>query len=200
MPMADKRQEPETDRYVLRVPHPDPGSNAGQSFLEDSPEHAKTIAFLIAEWNALEQKLVYLTSLSMEVHRRVIIPMVYASDSSRTRLESIRGALAILFKDEPTQHAEMTEILDAAGGFLTQRNKYAHAVYGKSKQGELVLHNVREHTSDLVPLHDIQHQFERMKALSDRIGRLLARKMIEVQEAKKKLPRPGESAPQPRDA
>src|SRR5262245_29794224 len=106
--------------------------DSGPTFLEDYPEHARLIGCLIAEWTAIEYKLMWLASFRMGVNARVVQPMIYGIDSSNARLESLRGAFMAIHNKSEAMRSEMEATLSESKQLLTQRNKYAHAIYGEN--------------------------------------------------------------------
>lgn len=143
------------------------------ALVEQFPDHMRVIGCLIAEWSHVEYKLVVLLSLAAKVDLRAMQTMLYAVESSRARLSVIRAMFTYL-KDD-VRRTEALDLLDEAGSLLQQRNKYAHALYGESGSGEIAIVGVKDRTGVDMPLHDITHQFTRMKALSFRVGRMLSR-------------------------
>lgn len=162
-------------------------TDAPESVLDAFPEHAKLIACLLAEYSALEHKLATMVAWSMGNRKGVAIPMIYAVESSRARLEAMRAALIVLMKQyAPDTVASFNGLFDAARGLLMQRNKYAHALFGKNtKTGELMRIDPANYEATEVPLHDIQHQLDRMKEHSFQVGKLLEPVLAKVREQRR---------------
>lgn len=160
--------------------------NRSVSFLEEFPDHAKAIACLIAEYSAIEHRLATLAAAFMGNRKGVALPMIYAIESSRGRLEAIRAAiLAVVRSIRPDSEAAMNQLVDETAKLLTQRNKYAHAVFGKNtRTGALMVLNPSNWESTELPLHDVQHQLKRMKDHSALVHQILA----PVYEAMRKEP------------
>jgi hypothetical protein len=147
-------------------------SYATATIIEGYPDHARIIGYIIAEWTQVEFKLIMWLAFCLRLDRMIIKPMLYAIETSRGRLEAMTSAFLVLFKEEP-ERSEVLAILTEAKSLLNQRNKFAHAAYAKSSTGELAIVKPRTDEAVELPVHDLRHQFERMRALSDRIGQKL---------------------------
>lgn len=143
------------------------------------PEHLQLIGHIVAEWSNLEFKFVWLASLIIGVEHLVLYSMVYSNESNRARLNCIASALEAFYAFRPKEHPEIAELIEEAQGCLRQRNKYAHALFGTSNNGSLMVLDPREistlhRTGTLgtsLPLHDLKYQLERITNLSIRIGK-----------------------------
>lgn len=146
--------------------------------LEEFPEHAKTIALIIATWSQIEFNLSLFLAASLRADRGIIQPMIYAIESSGARMEAIRTALLRIYPGEKAAKF-IGDLMAEASQLLVQRNKYAHAYYGQiDEPKELALIGLHEkRKTTVVPLHDLAHQYERMKKLSHRTAVLVAAEM-----------------------
>lgn len=172
-------------------------TKAPETALDAFPEHAKLIACLIAEYSAMEHKLATMVAWSMGNRKDVVLPMIYAVDSSRARLEAMRAALIVLMEQRaPDTVPRFNALFDTARALLTQRNKFAHALFGKNtKTGELMRIDPSNYDSTEVPLHDIQHQLNRMKDHSFQVGQMLE-PLLEKLRAQRQASAPPAPAPQ----
>jgi hypothetical protein len=91
----------------------------------------------------------------------------------------MRAAFQRLLADEA--RTEVLGLIKEAQSLLTQRNKFAHSIYGDNDRGLAIVGLGRDKASDL-PLHDLKHQLERMRALSYRVGRLVSIRVGYFQE------------------
>jgi hypothetical protein len=200
MPRAPKDHNRDTTDEVLMLPSfPIDPTEKPETWLERFPEHARYIGMLIGEWSILENKLAVLTALYVSKSASVILPMIYAVESSHARLESMRGALSVVLANHPKLHAETEKLFDVARGMLTQRNKYAHALYGRNRlTGDLIKVGTRGDPTEDVPLHVLKHQFERMKAHAHAVGVVCA---VALHERKLllRLPAPPSAQPEPQN-
>lgn len=144
------------------------------AIIERYPEHARLIGSVITEWTQAEHNLIRLLSSVMQADEEIILPMLYAIESSRTRLDVLTAAFRVLMRDDAAAWEDMDSALADAGKLLTQRNKYAHAFYAITTQDELAMMGLKRDEIIVLPLHDLMHQFERMRALSQRISVTLA--------------------------
>ena len=183
------RKDPASEESYLW--HPD-----GRAILEAFPKHAQAIGALIAEYAIVEQKLALLLSFLMGTRKGVVMPMVYAIESSKARLEAMRAAMrSIMIAKSPDQWDFWNGLFDEARRLLTQRNKYAHAVFSVTKQsGTLMKTDPATFDVSPVPLHDVQHQLERMKVHSQAL--VLALKPF-LEHAREQHKASGQPAPQP---
>lgn len=164
--MSDYKK-PEWDLFI---PNALPGDPA---ITEQFPEHMKLVGNLVSEWSQVEHKLVVLLSYLMSADAEIIRPMLYAIESSSARLDAIRAALLVLLHGNDQWLEVLTPLMDKAGSLLAQRNKYGHALYGMTGKGELGFVRVSKNQVTAVPLHDLEHQFGRMKELAGEIGALI---------------------------
>ena len=148
----------------------EPGTPA---IIEQYPEHARLIGSIIAEWSRIEHNLVLLLAATLETDAAIIRPMIYATESSRGRLQALRAAFEVKMRGNARVLGEMQKMLDEVGAVLTQRNKFAHALYGISGTGELSILGVKSGEANDLPIHDLEHQFERTKKLCDLVAMLL---------------------------
>lgn len=140
--------------------HPD-----ARPILEAFPKHAQAIGALIAEYSTIEQNLALLLGFLTGTRKGVVMPMVYAIESSRARLEAMRAAMrSILIKQSREDWETFNGLFDEARKLLTQRNKYAHAVFSITKNTKALM-KTDPATFEVtpVPLHDVEHQLERMR-------------------------------------
>ncbi len=175
-------EEPDFSHQVGRLPaYPFIEEDKWTSgMLEEFPKHALCISYLIAEWSAVENKLVKLATISVGTAAYIIEPMVYSIVSSFTRLEALQGAFAVIYQKNEPKRTDMEEVCLQAKSLLTQRNKYAHALYGRTHGGELVVIGTRGKPSEEIPLYNLEHQLERMKILSHRVGKLLMQRIVDT--------------------
>src|SRR5262245_17223597 len=61
--------------------------------LEEFPEHAQLISYIIAEWSQIEHKLAIWLGLRLSADNQIIAPMVFALETSRARLDLIAAGL-----------------------------------------------------------------------------------------------------------
>lgn len=171
---AAPRPSPATrDAMIMRFPGS--ADAVDPAVIELMPEHARLIGFLVAEWTQIEYKLTMYLALCLHAEARYIQPMIYAIESSKARINAVGAALRELVDNEPGR-LWVEHTLTEAEKLLQQRNKYAHGMYGvDATSGECTLIGMggRRETK-LAPLHDLEHQFERMKALSHRLGVAIA--------------------------
>ena len=170
-----KNERDRTDYYITILPLDDDGRREPSMF-ESFPEHAKAIAFIIAEWNQIEFSLSGLLSLHIRVAPAAVRSMVYAIESSGGRLDLMRAAFTNL-ESNAEDRAEILGILDEAQSVLRQRNKYAHGLFGKSPDGGLALFGLRRDEVTDLPLHDLNHQVNRVRDLSFRVRKLASKRL-----------------------
>jgi hypothetical protein len=108
------------------------------SALELFPEHAKLIGLIIGEAAAVEQGLVTLLALTLRADANVVYPMLYATTSSKGRLDAMRAAFRQLLAGTAALEA-IEEILDKADRLLHKRNEYAHAHFAVSEDKALLM-------------------------------------------------------------
>jgi hypothetical protein len=157
--------------YIVQLPLDPEGAN-DPALIEAFPEHARMIGYIVAEWSQVEYKTAALVAIALRVPFQVIADMVYALESGGARMDVMRGALSHL-NEEPAR-SEVEALFTEADSLRHQRNKFAHGLYGHGPNRELVMHGVRKASLGEVPLHDLMHQYGRMKALSYRAGRLVS--------------------------
>src|ERR1019366_3572877 len=145
--------------------------------LEHFPEHAKLIAFIIAEWSHIEYHLIVMLASVSRAKQGIIHPMLYAVQSSASRLEAMKAAFGKLVFDEP-RRTKIMQALDDARGVLTYRDKLGHALYGwfdvDGPHNDLaIVSQTDRRPSHVLPLHDLQHQYQRSKELNQRVASLM---------------------------
>jgi hypothetical protein len=163
-----------TDAQILRLPE---RGDPVTGLLEEFPEHAKLIAYIVSEWTALEHKLALLTMFAANhaPERFAIRSMIYAIESSKARLDAMHAAMLSLAQSEGIQVSALSTMFDGARQLLTQRNRYAHAMYGKNgSTGELIRIDLKSDESVEVPLYDLEQQFQRMRNHSNAVGSVVA--------------------------
>jgi hypothetical protein len=160
------------------------------TMLEAFPEHAKIIAFIIAEWSQVEYKLGLWLALRLSADGRIIQPMIYAIESSRARINAMHSAITHLLVHDPKSTKAVDAIFGEVSSMLNLRNRYAHAHFGRdSDSEELAIAAPPGKTTKPfnIPLHELQDHFSKMKRLSHKLGVILA--------AELKLPLKGPDAP-----
>lgn len=155
--------------FIAKIPVDSHGVN-DPMLIEAYPHHVRLIGLIICAWSEIEYKLIGLLAIDLKVPMETIGMMVYAVESSGARLEILRAAFARLHKDE-TKRTEMIALIEEAQSLLLQRNKFAHSLYGHSEFGEMAIVSIRKDLAADLPLHDLKHQFERMRNLNFRVGR-----------------------------
>jgi hypothetical protein len=171
--MVDTPKTPKDERadYVSMFPIDPLGAN-DPAIIESFPEHCKYIGYIVAEWSHIEYNLIGILTIAMEVQSAgAVQAMMYSLESSGARLGIFEAAFPFFFEGERKEEA--LSIIEEAKSLLIQRNKFAHSVYGENERGMAIIGMKRSHAVDL-PLHDLKHQFQRMRALSFRVGRLFA--------------------------
>lgn len=132
--------------------------------LEHFPEHARIIGCLIAEWTHVEYRLILMLALASHAPNDVVMPMLYAVQSSKGRLEAMQAAYLRIIPDEP-RRTQIMEVLDRARSLLTMRDKYAHALYGwydpDGPHETLSIIGQGSRVGHDLPLYDLQHQYRR---------------------------------------
>jgi len=96
--------------------------------------------------------------------------MLFTVESSRARLQVLQIGFAHVLSQDVLPRAEL--LIKRAGEILKLRNRYAHAIYGKdndSKELAIVTRGRKIHTVN-IPLHELKHHLEQMRALSHDIG------------------------------
>jgi hypothetical protein len=184
-PPQPRQQERETQMITFpRDPH-----IVEPSVMEEFPEHAKFVGFIIAEWSQIEVKLTLILAAKLSADQQIIIPMIAAIESSRARLNTIQAALYALAGPGTALRRRLGKVLEEADKLLTLRNRYAHAHFGPERESrELAITSLGGRTRPLsIPLHELKHHFERMKQLSHLLGVILA--------AELKLPLMGPDSP-----
>lgn len=147
----------------------------GPSPLEAFPEHARLIAYIIAEWSQIEYKLAMWLALRLSANNDIILPMVYALETSRARLDVMATALRQLLGQHPSVKGRLDKMLIEAGQVLTLRNRYAHAHFGPDADSrELAIAGMGKKPPTNVPLHELTHHLNRAKSLSHQLGLILA--------------------------
>ena len=159
---ASKRQD-----GIMKMP--DEFAAIPTAIIEDYPEHARMIGCIVAEWSQIEYRIIFWLSLSLGANNTMIMPMIYAIEASRARLDATSAAFLEVVKEEPAR-SELVAILEEAKSLLNQRNKFAHALYGISASGELAILRLRTDDAGDLPLYDLKHQFGRMKELSHKLA------------------------------
>ena len=155
----------------------DSDSRVTLTTLEQFPEHAKLVGFIVAEWTQIEFALANYLSLVAYENSWMIVRMIYAIESSGARLNAITTALALVASYPKTKRLTVpviTDLMADARQLLAMRNKYAHALYGIDEaSNQLVIVGTFSGKKETgLPLHDLTHQFERMKAFARRVRAL----------------------------
>jgi len=158
--------------FILSLPLDPQGAN-DPLVIEVFPDHLRLIGLIIAAWSEVEYKLIGLLAIELRASMDTVTAMIYALESSGARLEVIAAAFTTLAEDESAR-IEAAATITEAQSLLRQRNKFAHALYGESSKGEMAILSLQKGTAVELPLHDLKHQFERMKQLSYRVGRELS--------------------------
>lgn len=166
--MAD--QDSRQDFFVV-LPS-DPMGADDPLIVEAYPEHFQIIGFFIAGWSELEYKLMAFLAVELQIPLKIVTAMMYAIESSGARLDVMRAVFGQA-PDSPVK-TEYLDFLTEAGSILTQRNKFAHAIYAEGHNYELAILGMRRDSASDLPVHDLKHQLGRLKNLSYRVGRNLA--------------------------
>ncbi|MEX2109083.1 MAG: hypothetical protein WD802_00570 [Gemmatimonadaceae bacterium] len=131
------------------------------------------VGLIIAAFSECEVKLITLLSMELGLRFGTVADMLYAIESSGARLEAMRAAFCSHMPDTG-RLPEIVDLVDEAQSLLTQRNKFAHSIYAEGEHGEMAIIGMRRNEAVDLPLHDLKHQFGRMKALSYQLGRQIA--------------------------
>jgi len=145
----------------------DPGT---PRILDEYPDHARLIGLIIAEWAHIEWRLVFTLQNYFEDDALAVESMLFTVESSRARLQVLQIGFAHVLSQDVLPRAEL--LIKRAGEILKLRNRYAHAIYGKdndSKELAIVTRGRKIHTVN-IPLHELKHHLEQMRALSHDIG------------------------------
>jgi hypothetical protein len=96
--------------------------------LENYPDEAAFLGMIIAEWNTVELAFTAQLADLMETKRRVVLPMVYALQNNRARLDTVNAAMRELVP-HPADRIRLDSIMVEAHAVLKQRNLYTHGFY-----------------------------------------------------------------------
>jgi hypothetical protein len=143
--------------------------------LEAFPEHAKYIAYIVAEWSQIEYKLAMWTALRMSADKHVVMPMIYALETSRARLDVMAAVLRELVGDHPKVKGRLDKLLTEASQLLSLRVRYAHGHFGPDADSqELAIAGMGKRQAINIPLHELKHHFTRFKGLSHELAVIVA--------------------------
>src|ERR1700738_1781366 len=146
----------------------------GSSPLEAFPEHAQLITYVIAEWSQIEYRLALWLARRLSKDKHVILPMIYALETSRARLDIMAPGLRQLIS-EPRVQGRLDKLLGEASQFLNLRNRYAHGHFGQdADSGELAIAGMGKKSPINIPLHELKDHCGRMKPLPHQLSVILA--------------------------
>ena len=148
--------------YVVVMPI-DPTGASDPMLIEGFPDHLRLIGLIVVAWSDVEYKLVSLFALTLRIPMETARAAFYAIESSGARLDVLRATLPTAIDDDNSR-TEVIDLLHEAQSLLAQRNKFAHSIYGHTPEGEMSILGLRRGSATDLPLHDLTHQFGRMKA------------------------------------
>ena len=155
-----------------------PESHGAGFALDNFPEHANRIARIIGLWSVIELSLITCLAMMAKTEQAIILPMLYAIQSSRGRLGVISAAVLRILPEGTPLHAQFNGVLEKAGAVLTMRDKYAHAIYGMQQvegtYAKLTIFSVTNpKKSHDLPLHDLNHQLKRAEDLFFEVSNIM---------------------------
>lgn len=146
--------------------------------LEAYPEHAKYIAYIIAEWSQIELRLAMWVATRMLADQHIVLPMIYALETSRARLDVMAAALrGLIGVERPIALGKLDKLLSEASQLLTLRVRYAHGHFGPDRDSlELAIAPLwgSKRKPINIPLHELKYHFERFKKLSHDLAVIVA--------------------------
>jgi len=173
--MAKEKKTRDKNRTIGVLMFPLDAKNVPPSPLEAFPEHAKHIAFIVAEWSQIEYKLAMWTALRMSADQHVVLPMIYALETSRARLDVMAAVLSGLVGDHPKVKGRLERLLTEASQLLALRVRYAHGHFGPDADSqELAIAGMGKRPPINIPLHELKHHFTRFKSLSHELALIIA--------------------------
>ena len=144
--------------------------------LSFSPEHARYLGHIIAEWNGIESMLCFIFSwlLSAE-NSEWAVDVFYSLSNNTARLDILEAVAKKALANRP-ESSKFETLLEDARSILSRRNEYAHASYESDDKNRVRLLRFRydlnsQKGSRVLHLKELEEMVSDMCALSERIFR-----------------------------
>ena len=153
--------------------------------LSFSPEHARYLGHIIAEWNGIEAMLCFVFAWLLRAENsKAAADVFYALGNSTARLDILEAAAKNALANRP-EASEFNAALNDARGILLRRNEYAHASYESDSKNRVRLLRFRydltsQKGSRVLHLKELEKMVRDMCALSDRIFLFYRKTAVEL--------------------
>lgn len=142
--------------------------------LSFSPEHARYLGHIIAEWNGIEAMLCFIFAWLLRAENsESAVDVFYSLSNNTARLDILEAAAKKALLDRP-EAPQFEILLEDARSVLSRRNEYAHASYVSDDKNRVRLLRFRydlnsQKGSRVLHLKELKKMVRDMCALSERI-------------------------------
>jgi hypothetical protein len=150
--MAKDRTHPGYGKVSTKrqpTPQKDVGDEAlfaitdGPSALETCPEHAKLLGLIVSEFSTVEHMLaVVVAPVVAPLESEAVHLLIASAPTSSARLQLMRALFRKRDRSSDERKA-MGDLINSVEKLMVRRNLYAHAHFGLTRTGELVMLNLK---------------------------------------------------------